>query len=88
MSPEIDGRKYYRTLDVCREAHLSRSTLLRWLKEGVIEEPIRDRRGWRIFNEEDLERIKAEVRRTSESKDVWRGDTTPQAIRRESCQNP
>jgi len=67
MSVEIDGKKYYWTLEVCYKAHLSRSTLLRWLKRGVIEEPIKDRRGWRIFSEEELERIKAETKRTYES---------------------
>jgi len=66
MSVEIDGKKYYWTLEVCRKAPLSRSTLLRWLKRGLIEEPIRDRRGWRIFSEEALMRIKSEIKRISE----------------------
>ena len=66
MSIEIDGKKYYWTLEVCRKAPLSRSTLLRWLKRGLIEEPIRDRRGWRIFSEEALMRIKSEIKRISE----------------------
>ena len=65
MPVEIDGNNYYWVLEVCRETHVSRSTLLRWLKRGVIREPIKDRRGWRIFSEEDLNRIKLEVRRTS-----------------------
>lgn len=68
MSVEIDGKKYYWTLEVCRQAPLSRSTLLHWLKRGLIEEPIRDRRGWRIFSEEDLKRIKSEIERTRESR--------------------
>ena len=69
MSVVIDEKKYYWTLEFCRKAHISRSTLLRWLKKGVIEEPIRDRRDWRIFSEPDLKRIKAEVGRTRENKD-------------------
>ncbi len=70
MPVKIDGKVCYRMLEACHEANIGRSTLLRWLKRGVIEEPIKDRRGWRIFSEEDLERIKAEVKRTSKSKDV------------------
>jgi DNA-binding transcriptional MerR regulator len=70
MSVVIDGKKYYWTLEFCQKARISRSTLLRWLKGGILEEPIRDRRGWRIFSEEDLKRIKAEVGRTRENKDV------------------
>ena len=69
MSLVIDEKKYYWALEICRQAHISRSTLLRWLKKGVIEEPTRDRRGWRIFSEVDLERIKAEVGRTRENMD-------------------
>jgi len=66
MPIEIDGKVYYRMQEAYREANIGRSTLLRWLKRGVIEEPIRDRRGWRIFSKEDLERIKSEIKRISE----------------------
>ncbi len=66
MPIEIDGKVYYRMQEAYREANIGRSTLLRWLKRGVIEEPIRDRRGWRIFSEEALERIKSEIKRISE----------------------
>lgn len=64
MPVEIDGKNYYWVFEVCREARVSRSTLLRWLKRGVIQEPIKDRRGWRIFSEEDMKRIKTEVEMT------------------------
>ncbi len=67
MPVVIDGKIYYWSLELCRKARVSRSTLLRWLKEGILKEPIRDRRGWRIFNEEDLDKIKTEVERTRES---------------------
>ena len=69
MSIVINEKKYYWILEFCRKAHISRSTLLRWLKEGRIEEPIKDKRGWRIFSEEDLKIINAEDGRTREDKD-------------------
>ena len=75
MPIEIDGKVYYRMQEAYREANIGRSTLLRWLEKGTLEEPIRDRRGWRIFSEEDLKRILAEVKRTSKSKDVAQGGT-------------
>ena len=65
MPVEIDGKNYYWVFEVCRGTRISRSTLLRWLKRGVIKEPIKDRRGWRIFSEEDMNRIKLEATRTS-----------------------
>jgi len=61
MPIEIDKKAYYWTLEVCRNARISRSTLLRWLRLGIIREPLRDRRGYRIFKEEDLKKINAEV---------------------------
>jgi predicted site-specific integrase-resolvase len=61
---EIDGKNYYWMLDVCRQARVSRSTLLRWLKQGVIREPLRDRRGYRIFSEAEAAEIRGEVERT------------------------
>ena len=66
MTIVISGKKRYLMLEVCRKSCISRSTLLRWLAAGVIKEPIRDRRGWRIFSKEDLRRIRTEIERTHE----------------------
>ena len=62
MPVEIGGRIYYRTSEACREIGISRATLFRWLREGVIEELHKDRRGWRMFTEEDLGKIRAEAK--------------------------
>ena len=70
MSVVIGGKSYYFMLEVCREARISRSTLLRWLKRGVIQEPIKDRRGWRIFSKEDIRKIRVEIERTHRSSGV------------------
>ncbi|MFC1967332.1 MerR family transcriptional regulator [Chloroflexota bacterium] len=63
MPVDYDGVTYLRTADVCREAGISRSTLLRWLKQGVLEKPYRDRKGWRVFTLDDLKKIRAEASR-------------------------
>lgn len=45
---------------------ISRTTLFRWLTEGVFSEPKhRDRRGWRLFTEDEVNRIEAEANRIS-----------------------
>jgi DNA-binding transcriptional MerR regulator len=62
MPVEIGGRIYYRTSEACRETGISRATLFRWLKVGIIEELHKDRRGWRMFTEDDLVKIRAEAR--------------------------
>jgi excisionase family DNA binding protein len=60
----VEGQRYYRTSEACKRAGISRATFLRWLKEGILEDVSHaDRRGWRLFTEEDLDRIKAEANR-------------------------
>ena len=63
MAVEIDGRTYYRTAEACAKIGISRATLFRWLKDGVLEKRLKDRRGWAMFTEEDLDAIRAEVKR-------------------------
>ena len=63
MSIEIDGQVYYRTSEACKKTGISRATLFRWLKAGILEQYHKDRRGWRIFREEDLNKIRVEARK-------------------------
>jgi len=68
MPVKIDGEVHYWTLEVCRKANISRSTLLRRLEEGVLTKIRRDRRGWRLFTENDLSVIIAETERITVEK--------------------
>lgn len=61
MPLEINGQKYYRTSETCAMTGVSRATLFRWLSRGVIQQLRKDRRGWRLFTEEDLTRIRNEA---------------------------
>jgi predicted site-specific integrase-resolvase len=61
MVVEINGKHYYRTAEVCTKVGISRATLFRWLKAGVIKKTYRDRRGWRMFTESDLNLMRAEA---------------------------
>lgn len=63
MPREINGQIFYETLEVCQEAGISRPTLFRWLKRGILNKLHKDRRGWRLFTKDDLDKIKAEVNR-------------------------
>jgi len=51
--------------EVALAAGISKNTLLRWLKQGKVPEPFRDRNGWRVFQQEDVDRICAFANRTS-----------------------
>ena len=67
MPVTINDRTYYRTSEACRIAGISRSTLLRWLKEGTLNIPdYRDRRSWRIFRDDDIQKLISEANRISE----------------------
>jgi excisionase family DNA binding protein len=58
MSVTMRGQTYYRTAEVCAMVGISRSTLLRWLRRGILKDAShRDRRGWRLFAESDVSRI-------------------------------
>ena len=63
MPREIEGTIYYEATEVCEKAGISRPTLFRWLKRGLLVRMHRDRRGWRLFTEEDLNKIQAEATR-------------------------
>ena len=62
MVVRINGGNYYWTAEACRLAGISKNTFLRWVRQGSFPDvQHRDRRGWRLFAEEDLERLKAEA---------------------------
>ncbi len=63
MPIEINGQTYYRTSEACMKTGISRATLFRWLKACVLKKSYRDRRGWRLFTEDDLRKIQAEANR-------------------------
>ena len=64
MPITINGQVYYRTAEVYRMIGISRNTLYRWLQLGVLGEcELRDRRGWRLFTQEEVATLKAETTR-------------------------
>ena len=69
MPVNIKGNIHYRTSEVYKRVGISRSTLMRWLKSGIIKEPYRDRRGWRLFTEDDLNSIRVETNRIRRQRD-------------------
>jgi len=71
MTVTVDSQVYYRTAEVCRVVGISRATLFRWLKEDIFKEAKhRDRRGWRLFTEEEVERLKAEANQVNNADQV------------------
>lgn len=66
MPIKINGMQYYRTNEACVMAGITKNTFLRWVANGSFPDvTYRDRRGWRLFTHEDLEKLKTEVNRVS-----------------------
>jgi len=57
--PTKEVIKTYSTAEVASMAHVHRDTLLRWLRQKLVNEPGRDRKGWRIFSEEEAQKVVA-----------------------------
>ena len=49
----------YSTVEAAKRIGVSKSTLLRWLDEGLVDDVERDWRGWRVWRSRDVERVKA-----------------------------
>ncbi|MBA7695993.1 hypothetical protein ES703_104635 [subsurface metagenome] len=69
MPVTINGRTYYRTAEVCQMVGIGKSTLFRWTKEDIMSEAEhRDRRGWRLFTEDEIDKLRMEVNRIQKSR--------------------
>jgi len=56
------GRKYYHVSEACAMVGISRVTFLRWVREGTFPDvKQRDWKGWRLFNSDDIKRLKNKV---------------------------
>jgi predicted site-specific integrase-resolvase len=54
----IDGQTYYRTAEVFRMIGISRNTLYRWLRKGILRGiEHRDSRGWRLFTQDEIDKL-------------------------------
>ncbi len=69
MSKEINGKTYYLTAEACEMANISRGTLFRWIRVGVIDDVgLKDRNGWRLFTEAEVKKLKNEAQKTRKAK--------------------
>jgi len=62
MPVKINGRIYYRTAEVCQMVGIGKSTLFRWIRQNIVKDAeYRDRKGWRLFAEDELRNLKSET---------------------------
>jgi len=69
MPKGINSKTYYLTAEACEMAGISRGTLFRWIRVGIIPDvELRDRKGWRLFTEAEVKKLKAEAQKTNNAK--------------------
>jgi excisionase family DNA binding protein len=59
MNPKGSRKTTYSTRQAAEMIGVSKNTLLNWFKNGKIPEVSRDYNGWRIFTDEDIDRIRS-----------------------------
>lgn len=52
----------FKTNQVCDLFDISKATLFRWEREGVISGPPRDWRNWRLYTRKNVDEIKKVIR--------------------------
>jgi predicted site-specific integrase-resolvase len=68
MPVKINGRIYYRTAEVCQMVGIGKSTLFRWIKQNIVKDAeYRDRKGWRLFAEDELVNLKSETNKIQQN---------------------
>lgn len=62
MPVTMNGKTYYFSAEACEMACTNRNTYLRWVREKKFTDVVhRDRNGWRLFTEDDVQRLKSKV---------------------------
>ncbi|MBI3596128.1 MAG: MerR family transcriptional regulator [Nitrospirae bacterium] len=57
MVPNIRVKRY-KTRDICKIFDISKATLFRWEKDGLISNVGRDWRNWRLYSKHNIKEIR------------------------------
>lgn len=66
MAVKTDKR--YKTQEICSKFDISKATLYKWEKEGLITNVGRDWRNWRVFTEKNIMEIKKIIKGRDEKR--------------------
>jgi hypothetical protein len=62
-SPNAKPTRSFSTIEVSHLFDISKATLYRWEREGLISMPSRDWRNWRLYTSTNISEIKTLIRR-------------------------
>ncbi len=60
--PKLKKLKKYKTQEICKLFDISKATLFRWEKEGLISNVGRDWRNWRLYSSQNMAEIKGIIK--------------------------
>ena len=64
----VKTEKRYKTQEICSRFDISKATLFKWEKEGLITNVGRDWRNWRTFSEKNIMEIKGILKSRDEKR--------------------
>jgi len=71
MPVTINGVVYYHTNEACVMAGITKNTYLRWVAtQNYPDVSFRDRRGWRLFTKEEVEKLRKEANKIQDSNNI------------------
>jgi DNA-binding transcriptional MerR regulator len=64
MPVKVKGKPYYLISEVSQLSGVSKRTIYCWIDQGIVScGQWRNRNGWRLFTEEDIDELKTEAER-------------------------
>jgi DNA modification methylase len=76
----VPSEHVFSTATVAQKAHIHKDTLLRWLRQGLVNEPSRNRYGWRVWTEDEA-RLVVDLARASQHPETPASAEEPQLVR-------
>jgi len=58
----ISGEAGFKAYQICDLFDISKATLFRWERGGVIKQPARDWRNWRLYTRKNVDEIEKVIR--------------------------
>jgi DNA-binding transcriptional MerR regulator len=52
----------FKAYEICDLFDISKATLFRWERDGVIAQPVRDWRNWRLYTRKNVDEIEKVIR--------------------------
>jgi DNA-binding transcriptional MerR regulator len=52
----------FKAYEICDLFDISKATLFRWERDGVITQPVRDWRNWRLYTRKNVDEIEKVIR--------------------------